>query len=34
LLKGAGFEIIRWNRFGRVPAFAKSMMAVAQRKLS
>ena len=31
LLQDAGFQNIRFNRVGRIPALAKSMIAVAQK---
>lgn len=33
LLKGAGFEDVRFMRVGRIPALAKSMMAVARKPI-
>jgi hypothetical protein len=34
LLKTAGFEIPAWKRFGRIPALARSIMAVTRRPLA
>jgi 2-polyprenyl-6-hydroxyphenyl methylase/3-demethylubiquinone-9 3-methyltransferase len=33
LLQAAGFEVLEWKRFGRIPALARSMMAITRRPL-